>query len=145
MIKVVKSSLQKSINLGYMEAIQNLRRAMEIEPHFIEPKQQLQALNSYLLRLNDAINRKGAQIKDEIYRTDLGKIPNKKFKAMISLLSTKDLGDLAASKTSSENECASLTLVDFDKLDALSNPEVVVAGKVLAIIPNEEKIPYSKH
>uniref|UniRef100_A0A914DRM6 Tetratricopeptide repeat protein 5 OB fold domain-containing protein n=1 Tax=Acrobeloides nanus TaxID=290746 RepID=A0A914DRM6_9BILA len=113
----------------YAEAIQNLHRALQIEPHFIDPKQRLQSITSFLLRLNEAILRKG-------------KIPNKRFKEMISLLSKKDLGVYSSNLVKIDSNKES-TKSNFSTILAGENPDSVVCGKVLAIIPNEEQIPYT--
>lgn len=54
---------------------------------------------------------------------------------MISLLSTNDLGDFGKPNDKQ------LTYASFPKLSPLTNVELVVSGKVLAIIANEDQVP----
>jgi hypothetical protein len=62
---------------------------------------------------------------------------------MISLLSKKDLGVYSSNlvKIDSNKESTKLNGTNFSTILAGENPDSVVCGKVLAIIPNEEQIP----
>ena len=59
---------------------------------------------------------------------------------MISLLSKKDLGVYSSNLVKIDSNKES-TKSNFSTILAGENPDSVVCGKVLAIIPNEEQIP----
>ncbi|KAK6107555.1 Tetratricopeptide repeat family protein [Brugia pahangi] len=116
---------------NYGECLKHLKIANVYDPGFLETKGRLETLLSFLKQINSQVQRKG-------------RLSAKKMKHFRSSISNEDFGvycKKAFKKRSGKIEI--LRTVLFKELKEGINDDVVICGKVVAIILNTEVIPYT--
>lgn len=113
----------------YADALNALRRALEIEPHFTTARNRLESLEAFLDAFNESISKRG-------------KLAPRKFKDMTTSISPKDWGTYGSpiSVDGKSVTCAKKMLQDLRVGD---NTGSVVCVKVVGVVPNADEIPYT--
>ncbi|KAI6182392.1 Tetratricopeptide repeat protein 5-like isoform X2 [Aphelenchoides bicaudatus] len=105
---------------NYPAALENLTRAIEIEPHFETALERLDLLRTFLFRLDDCITRKG-------------KMPSKKIKALVNSLEPGRY----------ESVHPNLTHSPISELNEGENPQKFVCLKIVGVISHSNQIPFT--
>uniref|UniRef100_A0A915PUM3 Cell division cycle protein 27 homolog n=1 Tax=Setaria digitata TaxID=48799 RepID=A0A915PUM3_9BILA len=118
-------------NQNYEECLKHLKIATVYDPGFLEARGRLETLISFLKQIDNHVRRKGKlsakkmqHFKASLCDADFGIYREKPFK--------KKSGNLEMLKA-----------VSFRELKEGVNSDVVICGKVIAVIPNPEVIPYT--
>ncbi|CAG9531155.1 unnamed protein product [Cercopithifilaria johnstoni] len=116
---------------NYGECLKHLKIATVYDPGYLETKEQLEKLLSFLQQVNSYVRNKG-------------KLTAKKMQFLKSSISEKDFGVYCKKPFKKKNGSTEiLRPISFRELKEEINGDVVICGKVVAIIPNTEVIPYT--
>ncbi|KAL3985188.1 Tetratricopeptide repeat family protein [Acanthocheilonema viteae] len=116
---------------NYSECLKHLKIATVHDPGYLEAKERLETLLSFLKQVNRHVLNKG-------------KLSAKKMQYFKSSISDKDFGMYCKTPFKKKNgKIEILRSILFRELKEEINGDVVICGKVVAIIPNTEVVPYT--
>ncbi|EFO26739.1 TTC5 protein [Loa loa] len=116
---------------NYGECLKHLKIATIYDPGFLEAKERQEILLSFLKQVNGHVQKKG-------------KLTTKKMRHFKSSISDEDFGVYCKKPFKKESgKIEILRTVLFRELNEGINGDVVICGKVIAIILNTEVIPYT--
>uniref|UniRef100_A0A0R3RYS6 TPR_REGION domain-containing protein n=1 Tax=Elaeophora elaphi TaxID=1147741 RepID=A0A0R3RYS6_9BILA len=113
---------------NYRECLKHLKMATVYDPGYLEAKGQLETLLLFLKQTDSYVRNKG-------------KLTAKKMQHFKSSISDKDFGVYCKKLFKKEGKTEILRPVSFRELKEGINSDVVICGKVVAIIPNTEVVP----
>lgn len=115
----------------YSRCLDHFRTACEYDPSFTSAKENLHALSSFLIRLNEAVERKG-------------KLKAKRLAEYQKSLHSSDLGIYQEGSCFPKGiQFAKFKEITCASLKEGSNPGTVFCGKVVGIVSNSEGVPFS--
>ncbi|VDK75620.1 unnamed protein product [Onchocerca ochengi] len=116
---------------NYGECLKHMKIATVYDPRFIEAKERLKTLLSFLKQINDDVRKKG-------------KLSAKKMRNFQTSITDKDFGIYCKEPFKKKNaKIEMLKAISFRELNEGINNDVVICGKVVAVVLNPEVIPYT--
>ncbi|MCP9262404.1 Tetratricopeptide repeat protein 5 [Dirofilaria immitis] len=114
---------------NYGECLKHMKIATMYDPRFLEAKERLEALLLFLKQINSNVRKKG-------------KLSAKKMQNFKTSISDKDFGIYCKEPFKKKNgDIEILKAISFRELKEGINSDVVICGKVIAIVLNPEVVP----
>ena len=116
---------------NWVDALFCLSKALTLDPHWSEVKQNLKGTISYLFQLNEMVLQKG-------------KLKQKKFQSLIESIKKSDLGpyldgyQVNASNSNEEGKKIELKYANLKDLEKGTNKNKVLLGKVICGGPTKD-------
>ncbi|VDM99179.1 unnamed protein product [Thelazia callipaeda] len=118
-------------NQEYRECLNHLMFATLCDPRFSPAKEELEAIVSYLHRINLQVQRKG-------------KLSSKKVQQFQNAICNNDYGIYLKQRVRDKNgQEKMLKAVSLQDLKEGVNDGVVICTRIIAVIPNHETVPYT--
>ncbi|XP_054261101.1 tetratricopeptide repeat protein 5-like [Macrosteles quadrilineatus] len=124
----------KAVALKYEEeypsALMEFTRAYELNPSWETPSKNLRQMLQYLDSIMDLLQAKG-------------RLKAKKLQSLLQSIEDKQLGPYEGGQYTSGGQTVKLTLQPLSSLKAGLNCEVVILGKVICSVRNEDIVPFT--